>query len=67
MTSDLDIYRTANLLVKRHGCEAVLHTATRVGELLAAGDMDGKATWLRVLEAVKKLLATKPEIGVSIH
>ena len=63
MTSDLDIYRTANLLVKRHGSEATIHTATRADELLAAGDMDGRATWLRVLAAIKTLLATKPEIG----
>ena len=67
MIPDLDIYRTAKLLVKRHGCEAILHAATRADELLAADDIVEQATWLRVLEAVKKLLATKPAIGVSIH
>ena len=29
MTSDLDIYRTANLLVKRHGEDAPIEAAMR--------------------------------------
>jgi hypothetical protein len=29
MTSDLDIYRSANLLVKQHGEDAPIHAAMR--------------------------------------
>jgi len=55
MTSDLDIYRSANALIKQHGDRAELHTAMRADELLEAGDMDGRRVWLRVLEAVREL------------
>ena len=34
MTSDLDIYRAANLLIKQHGDEASIHAAMRADEIL---------------------------------
>ena len=43
MTTDLDIYRTAALMVKKHGEDAPFHAAMRAVELLDAGDMDGRA------------------------
>ncbi len=42
MTTDLDIYRTANALIKQHGDRAELYAAMRADELLEAGDMDGR-------------------------
>jgi hypothetical protein len=53
--ADLDIYRAANELIKQHGDEAPIHAAMRADELLEAGDMDGKAVWVRIMNAVKKL------------
>ena len=48
-----DIYRTANLLIKQRGAlEAEIEAAQRADELLAAGDMDGRGVWLRVVEGV---------------
>ncbi len=41
MTADLDIYRSANLLVKRHGEDAPIHAAMRADTMLEAGDFDG--------------------------
>ncbi len=41
MISDLDIYRTANILVRQHGEDAPIHAAMRADELLDAGDLDG--------------------------
>ncbi len=55
MTSDLDIYRSAQALVKRHGEDAPIHAAMRADELLEAGDLDGCAVWKRVLRAVGEL------------
>ena len=37
MTSGLDIYRTAVVLVKRHGQDAPIHAAIRAEALLEAG------------------------------
>jgi hypothetical protein len=58
--SDLDIWRSAKLLVYRHGADAPVHAAMRVDELLAAGDIEGRAVWLRITAALKELLSVKP-------
>ncbi len=39
MTSDIDIYRSANELIKQHGEAADIEVAMRADECLAAGDM----------------------------
>ncbi len=51
MTSDLDIYRVANLLVKRHGPDAPIHAAMRADAMLDKGDLDGCAVWKRIIKA----------------
>ena len=43
MIPDLDIYRSANLLVKRYGEDAELEAASRVDAMIEAGDPDGAA------------------------
>ncbi len=60
MTSDIDIYRSANLLVKRHGEDAPIHAAMKADAMLEAGDLDGLAVWKRVLRAVEELVKTTP-------
>jgi len=67
VTSDLDIYRTANELIKQHGEDASIHAAMRADELLEAGDMDGKAVWLRILAAVDELLSGERPEGTEVH
>ena len=47
MTSDLDIYRSANLLVKQHREDAPIHAAMRADAMLEAGDLDGYGVWRR--------------------
>ena len=42
MTSDLDIYRTANILVDQHGAEAPIEAAMRADAMLDRGDLDGQ-------------------------
>ncbi len=48
----------------KHGDEAPIHAAMNADAMLAKGDMDGRAVWLRVVRAVEELLADKPEDGV---
>jgi hypothetical protein len=55
MTEDLDIYRAANALIDHHGEEAAIHAAMRADELMEAGDMEGCATWKRILGAIDVL------------
>ena len=58
MTSDIDIWRSANLLVKQHGEDAPIHAAMRADALLEAGDLDGLAVWRRVLRAIEEMANT---------
>ena len=68
MTSDLDIYRAATLLIKQHGDEAAIHAAMRVDEQLDKGDTEGRAVWLKVLKAVEELLDNRPPgTGAKVH
>jgi len=68
MTSNLDIYRTANLLIKQRGAlEAEIEAAQRADELLAAGDMEGRGVWLRVVEAVRELGKTGAAPEGTVH
>ncbi len=55
MAPDLDIYRSAQVLVKQHGEDAPIHAAMRADGMLEAGDLDGYAVWKRVLRAVGEL------------
>ncbi len=41
MIPDLDIYRSADLLVKHHGEDAPIHAAMRADAMLEAGDLGG--------------------------
>ena len=41
MIPDLDIYRSANVLVTHHGQDAPIKAAMRADELLDKGDLDG--------------------------
>ncbi len=45
MTSTLDIYRSANVLVRQHGAEATIHAAMSADAMLEKGDLDGAAVW----------------------
>ncbi len=52
MTTDIDIYRAASLLIRDHGDEAVIEAAMRADQMLEQGDLDGLAVWKRILAAV---------------
>ena len=60
MTSDLDLWRAAKLLVDRYGEKATIEAMKRADALAAQGDAAGKVVWLRILEAVEQLQSTEP-------
>ncbi len=41
MVSDLDIYRSANVLIRQHGEDAPIEAAMRADAMLESGDLDG--------------------------
>ena len=68
MTSNFDIYRSANELIKQHGEVADIEAAMRADACLAAGEMEGEAVWLRIVKAINKLLSKeRPEDAKAFH
>jgi hypothetical protein len=55
MITDLDIYRSAGILIKKHGAGALLEAMNRIETYRAAGDNDGMAVWQRIADAVEAL------------
>ncbi len=67
MTSDLDIYRTANVLVKHYGEDAAPEVAQRADAMLEKGSLDGQRVWKRVLAAVKEIQRREPREGEAVN
>jgi hypothetical protein len=50
MPPDIDIYRSAKLLIDQHGDEADIEAAMKADAMLEAGDIDGQRVWMRILD-----------------
>ena len=60
MPDDLDIYRSAKLLIDQHGEDAPIFAAQQADRCLETGDLDGKAVWMRVIAAIRELQQREP-------
>ena len=60
MIPEIDIWRVANLMLKRYGDEADIECAIPAEELAEAGDWAGEAVWRRIIEAIGQLENTTP-------
>ena len=58
MGSELDIYRSANLVVKQHGDNALAFAARRAEIMHKLGEPSGERTWLRIAKAIEELTST---------
>ncbi len=65
MTTDLDIFRSATLLIDQHGADALIEVALKADELLDAGDLDGQRVWVRIRATAIELL--KPGGEEVVH
>ena len=54
---ELNVYRVADHLVRKLGEEAPRHAFDRARKLLNAGDLEGFATWNRVMVTASQRLA----------
>jgi hypothetical protein len=57
MISELDIYRAANLLLNRHGFDAMIEAARLLDITLDLHDSEARRVWLRVRKALEALEA----------
>ncbi len=64
---DIHIFRAAALLIKERGNEASIHAATEADDMLERGDMDGRATWLRIKKAIDDMQRETPRPGEQRH
>jgi hypothetical protein len=65
MTSDLDIYRAAKLIMDQHGDEAALYATNRADQLLDEGDTLGSAIWRRIAGALEEVQRSRPRHPVD--
>src|SRR5215472_346287 len=52
---EIDIWRAANLMLKRYGGKALEESAAGADELAAQEDRNGEAVWCRITDAVGQL------------
>ena len=67
MVSNLDLFRSAQILINQYGEDAPGRALLQVDQFLEKGDKDGHAVWRRVAEAVREVLRTEPPDGVTSH
>jgi hypothetical protein len=53
--SDIDITRTAHLLIQEHGDKAMARAREKVDEMRRRRDIEGADTWLRIIVAIGTL------------
>ena len=67
MTSEIDIYRSANLLIQKHGDEAAIFAALEADACFERGDHAGKLTWLRIISTIEELQKATPDDPGTLH
>jgi hypothetical protein len=68
VTSDLDIYRTVNLLMQQYGPDdAPIIAAKRTEAFVSLGDLDGQRVWKSVSRAIGELRRAQPRTGEHVH
>ncbi len=67
MTYDLDIYRSAKLLIDQHGEEASGFAVKQADKQAEGGDRVGLAVWMWVLSAIEELQRTRPRREEPTH
>jgi hypothetical protein len=62
VTSELEIYRAANLIIKRYNADAVIEATRMVDRMRDLGDLEGRDLWRRIRRAI--LVLQSPADGV---
>jgi hypothetical protein len=65
LVAEIDIWRTASLLIKAHGENAWAEAAGQADDMIAKGDTEGEAVWKRVLAAIRDMQREAPERSLN--
>lgn len=60
MVEEIDLWRTAKIVVDQQDDQAPLYAAQRADALLEAGDLEGAALWRRIKGAIEELQIVTP-------
>jgi len=64
---DLDIWRTAKIIIDAHGENASLEAAQRADWTIQDGNPQAESVWMRVLKAIEALQRHEYRTGQSVH
>ena len=67
MIPDIDIHRSAWLMIRRYGEDAAVQAAMRGDEVLGNGDLDGMLVWQAIISAIRRLQAMAPAGDGALH
>ncbi len=67
MLSDLDLWRAANVMIKRYADGAASEAAMRADEFLDQGIIDGERLWMRIVQAIEEVQRERPGDGEAVH
>ena len=64
---EIDIWRTARVMMDVHGEAAGFAAAQRADALIAKNDYVGVAVWMRIGRAIEELERQKPREGEAVN
>lgn len=64
---EIDIWRTAKILIDAHGEDAWLEASQRADHALEDNNSDGVKVWKRVIAAIDELQRQKPATGEALN
>ena len=67
MVANVEVYRTASVLIREHAEDAALEAAQRADAMLEKGSVDGQRVWKWVLAAVKEIQREEPREGEAVN
>ena len=67
MITDVDIYRSAQEMIRQHGDKVPREAVAKAERFMRADDGTGAAIWLRVVEAIRVLQGREVPRGAKKH
>jgi hypothetical protein len=64
---EIDIWRTAKILIDAHGEDASVQAALRADYALEDGLMEAVTVWTRVMKAIEELQRQRPGAGEPLN
>ncbi len=67
MVEDIDILRSAHLLIQQHGDQAAAFAARKYVDFMRAGGGDGMTVWTAIMQAILELTEAGASTGERLN